>query len=92
MLESAPTIPLAASLRIAIGIFSYDGNVHFGITGDYDTAADIDVLRGGIERGIVELVATTQAPATPVNGEAAPPPSPAPTAPKRRRPASTTTA
>jgi diacylglycerol O-acyltransferase len=92
MLETAPTIPLAASVRIAIGIFSYDGNVEFGITGDYDTAADIDVLRGGIERGIAELVATTQAPATPVNGEAAPPPSPAPTAPKRRRPASTTTA
>jgi diacylglycerol O-acyltransferase len=94
MLESAPTIPLAASVRIVIGIFSYDGNVEFGITGDYDTAADIGVLRDGIGRGIAELVATAQAPATAINGGRAPvpPPEPTPSAQRRRRPVSTTTA
>jgi diacylglycerol O-acyltransferase len=56
LLESAPTVPLAGSIRIAIGIFSYDGGVYFGITGDYDTGADIDVLGQGIESGIAELV------------------------------------
>jgi diacylglycerol O-acyltransferase len=56
LLESAPIIPLGASVRTVIGIFSYDGHLHFGITGDYDSVADIDVLRRGIEAGIAELV------------------------------------
>jgi len=60
LLESAPTVPLAGSIRIAIGIFSYDGGVYFGITGDYDTGADIDVLGQGIESGIAELVQTAR--------------------------------
>jgi WS/DGAT/MGAT family acyltransferase len=62
MLESAPIIPLAASLRIAVGIFSYDGHLLFGLTGDYDTVPDIDVLRRGIEAGITELVDAAQVP------------------------------
>lgn len=57
LLESAPIIPLGASVRTVIGIFSYDGYLHFGITGDYDSVPDIDVLRRGIEAGIEELVA-----------------------------------
>ncbi|MDQ3734285.1 MAG: wax ester/triacylglycerol synthase family O-acyltransferase, partial [Actinomycetota bacterium] len=56
LLESAPLVPLAGSIRVAIGIFSYDGGVHFGITGDYDTVADIDVLAHGIGDGIAELL------------------------------------
>ncbi len=94
LLESAPTIPLAASLRIVVGIFSYDGNLQFGITGDYDHAADIGVLRDGIERGIAELVAIAEAAATEaaatVNGELAARPSPAPD--RRRGPAAPTPA
>jgi WS/DGAT/MGAT family acyltransferase len=95
LLQSAPTIPLAASLRVVVGIFSYDGNLQFGITGDYDSAADIGVLRDGIERGIAELVAiagppATEAPATTVNGEPAARPSPAPN--RRRGPAAPTPA
>jgi len=105
LLESAPTIPLAASLRVVVGIFSFDGNMHFGITGDYDTAADIGVLRDGIERGIAELVATagapgTEAPATTVTDEPAsrpsptpnPTPNPTPTPRKRSSPAAITPA
>ena len=55
MFSNAPTIPLAASLRTAIGIFSYDGGLHFGLTGDYDTVPDLDVLARGIEAGVAEL-------------------------------------
>ncbi len=62
LLESAPTIPLAASLRIAIGIFSYDGGVHFGLTGDYDTVPDLAVLARGIEAGVTELLEIATAP------------------------------
>jgi hypothetical protein len=40
-----------------VAIFSYDGQVNFGITGDYDSAPDIDVLARGIEAGMEELLA-----------------------------------
>jgi diacylglycerol O-acyltransferase / wax synthase len=61
LLESSPTIPLAASLRVVVGIFSYNGGLRFGITGDYDTAPDVGVLRDGIERGVADLVAAANA-------------------------------
>jgi hypothetical protein len=44
------------SVRISIAIFSYCGRLFFGITGDYDSVTDIDVLRDGIEDGMRELV------------------------------------
>jgi WS/DGAT/MGAT family acyltransferase len=72
MLESFPYIPLFASVRIAVAIFSYDGALSFGVSGDYDTAPDIEVLCRGIERGLDQLLALAHASA-------------APTAPKKRR-------
>jgi diacylglycerol O-acyltransferase len=60
MLESFPYIPLFAQVRLAVAIFSYDGALSFGISGDYDTAPDIDVLCAGIEHGLAELVALAQ--------------------------------
>ena len=56
MIESFPYIPLFASVRIAVAIFSYDGALSFGVSGDYDTAPDIDVLCAGIEHGLAQLV------------------------------------
>lgn len=56
MLRSYPYVPLAAGVRVGVAIFSYDGQVCFGVTGDYDTAPDIDVLCAGIEAGMAELV------------------------------------
>ncbi len=56
MLTAFPYVPLGAQCRIAVAIFSYNGQVNFGITGDYDTAADIDVLGRGIEAGMSELL------------------------------------
>jgi diacylglycerol O-acyltransferase / wax synthase len=56
LLESSPLIPLLAGVRIAIGIFSYNGTVTFGLTGDYDTAPDLGILRDGINRGVDELL------------------------------------
>jgi diacylglycerol O-acyltransferase / wax synthase len=57
LLESSPLIPLLAGVRIVVGVFSYNGTVTFGITGDYDTAPDLDVLCRGIEDGVAELLA-----------------------------------
>jgi diacylglycerol O-acyltransferase len=64
MLESFPYIPLFANVRLAVAIFSYDGQLSFGVSGDYDTTADLQVLGDGIERGLAELVqAAADAPA-----------------------------
>jgi WS/DGAT/MGAT family acyltransferase len=57
MVYSYPYVPIMGSVRISIAIFSYCGRLFFGITGDYDTVTDIDVLRDGIEQGMRELVA-----------------------------------
>ncbi len=56
LLRATPYVPLAAPLRVGVSIFSYDGELTFGITGDYDTAADIDVLAEGIGTGVKELL------------------------------------
>ncbi len=56
MLEAFPWCPLVGHLRIGVAIFSYDGNISFGVTGDRDTAPDILVLCEGIERGIEQLL------------------------------------
>jgi diacylglycerol O-acyltransferase len=56
MLEAYPYVPLAGQVRIGVAIFSYDGNVTFGITGDGDSVPDIGVLCSGIQRGMDELL------------------------------------
>jgi WS/DGAT/MGAT family acyltransferase len=56
MLEAIPYVPLAGQVRTGVAIFSYDGALKFGVTGDYDTAPDIGVLCRGIEAGLAELV------------------------------------
>jgi diacylglycerol O-acyltransferase / wax synthase len=56
MLESYPFVPVVGSIRIVVAIFSYDGGLYFGVTGDYDGAPDIDVLTTGIERAMEDLI------------------------------------
>jgi diacylglycerol O-acyltransferase len=57
MLQSYPFVPVVGSIRIVVAIFSYDGGLYFGVTGDYDGAPDIDELTAGIERGMNDLLA-----------------------------------
>ena len=56
MLEAYPYVPIGGNIRIALAIFSYCGVLNYGVTGDYDTATDIDVLVKGIEAGQRELL------------------------------------
>jgi diacylglycerol O-acyltransferase len=65
LLESYPFVPVVGSIRIVVAIFSYDGGLYFGVTGDYDGARDVDVLTTGIERGIDELLALAKPQAKP---------------------------
>jgi diacylglycerol O-acyltransferase len=60
MLEAVPYVPLAGQVRVGVAIFSYDGALKFGVTGDYESAPDIRVLCEGIEKGMSELLAAAQ--------------------------------
>jgi len=57
MVTAYPYVPLAGQVRIGLAIFSYDGQVTFGITGDWDTTEDLDVLGRGIESGMRTMLA-----------------------------------
>jgi WS/DGAT/MGAT family acyltransferase len=66
LLESFPYIPLFAHVRVAVAIFSYDGGLSFGVSGDYDSTPDIDVLCEGIQRGLSQLVGLAGSSSEPV--------------------------
>ena len=57
LLESYPYVPVIGNVRISIAVFSYDGGLYFGVSGDYDSSSDVDVLTRGVERAMAELVA-----------------------------------
>ena len=81
MLEAFPFVPLGGHVRIGVAIFSYDGGINFGVTGDLDTARDIDVLCRGIEHGVEELLGHPASPApsmTAATAETETEPQPAP--------------
>jgi hypothetical protein len=43
-------------VRISIAIFSYDGGLYFGVTGDYESSSDIDILTAGVEAAMGALL------------------------------------
>ena len=56
ILEYLPFVPIAHGVRVGVAIVSYNGRIAFGVTGDYDSAPDIDVLAHGIEDGLADLL------------------------------------
>ena len=56
MLEYLPFVPLSQGVRTGVAILSYNGKIAFGVTGDWDTVPDIEVLAAGIEAGMSELL------------------------------------
>jgi hypothetical protein len=58
MLEMFPVVPLAQGQGLAIGITSYDGGVYYGLNGDRDALADVDVLAQALDEALDELLAT----------------------------------
>ena len=47
--EAYPYVPIAGHIRVGIAIWSYCGDVYFGITGDREGAPDIDKIAVGID-------------------------------------------
>jgi WS/DGAT/MGAT family acyltransferase len=56
IVEIIPYVPIATTLRTGVSIFTYCGDVTFGITGDFTASPDLDVLARGIEDGVSELL------------------------------------
>ncbi len=55
-LESVfPMVPLAKRQAVCFGIMSYNGQVNFGLTADFDTMADLEVLAADLEASLREL-------------------------------------
>jgi diacylglycerol O-acyltransferase / wax synthase len=64
MLTAYPYVPLASPVRVGTAIFSYDGNLTFGVTADRDDEHDVDdagMLAAGIEAGLEELLTAARA-------------------------------
>ncbi len=55
MLEAYPYVPISGTIQTGVAIWSYDGGLHFGVTGDRDGVPDIAVLCTGITDGLEEL-------------------------------------
>jgi WS/DGAT/MGAT family acyltransferase len=55
MLEAYPYAPISGRIQVSVAIWSYDGGVHIGVTGDWDAAPDLEVLTAGIDDGLREL-------------------------------------
>ena len=55
MTDLHPYVPIGNAVRISIAILSYLDTVSFGVTADYDSVPDVDVLVQGIQRALAEL-------------------------------------
>jgi diacylglycerol O-acyltransferase / wax synthase len=79
-----PMVPLARRQALCVGIMSYNGQVNFGLVGDYDAMTDLDSFALDLEGAIREALATAPPPrrqsrdgAAQANGAASAPRAPA---------------
>jgi len=56
-----PMVPLAENTALGIAILSYNGQLNFGLVGDYDALADLEVLADELRSSIDELAAAAGA-------------------------------
>lgn len=60
VVKMLPIPPIALGLRTGIAMLTYDREMAFGITADFDAAPDVEELAQGIERGVARLVAISE--------------------------------
>ncbi len=56
MLEYLPFVPLSEGVPIGVAILSYNGQLTFGITGDFDSAPDVHFMAQQIEAEVKTLL------------------------------------
>jgi hypothetical protein len=64
-----PMVPLAENTALGIAIMSYNGQLNFGFTADYDALGDVEALTEDLRSSIEELAAAASGP--PGNGSGA---------------------
>ncbi len=57
-----PMVPLAKNTALGVAILSYNGQLNFGLSGDYDAMADIEALAVELRAAIAELAAAASGP------------------------------
>ena len=57
-----PMVPLTSNTALGIAIMSYDGQLNFGLTTDYDGLPDVEVLADELRSAIAELAAAAGVP------------------------------
>src|SRR4051794_38679112 len=50
-----PMVPLAENQSVCFGIMSYNGQVNFGLTADYDAVPDLEALADDLRASIDEM-------------------------------------
>lgn len=60
MLEYLPYVPIFHGIRVSTGILSYNGRLFLGVTGDFESTPDVQVLADGTARAIDELLAAAR--------------------------------
>ena len=72
LLDLFPVAFLPEDQALAVAIMSYDGNLDYGLLGDYDAMPDIDVVADGIERSLAGLLAAVHGGSAPPRGRRPP--------------------
>jgi diacylglycerol O-acyltransferase / wax synthase len=57
-----PMVPLAKRQTVCFGVMSYNGEVNFGLIGDFEAMSDLDVLTADLEAALAGLVEATAPP------------------------------
>lgn len=55
MLEAFPCVPIAGTASLGVAVFSYNGQLQFGLTGDWDVVPDLEYFAQAIEESMREL-------------------------------------
>jgi WS/DGAT/MGAT family acyltransferase len=58
MTHYLPFVPLTQGVRVGVAILTYDGAVSFGVTTDFDSVPEADLLADAISRSLDVLAAT----------------------------------
>jgi hypothetical protein len=55
LIEAFPFVPLVGTTSLGVALISYNGQLNFGLSGDWDLAPDLPLFGKGIESSLAEL-------------------------------------
>jgi WS/DGAT/MGAT family acyltransferase len=56
VLEILPYVPISGPMRFGVSVMTYNGRATFGVTGDYDSAPEVDTFAHDIVDGLGDLL------------------------------------